>query len=633
MNFKFLIIFFLVFFIFNFSFAYDQDKTHPALTDEIIDFYGLSYPDEFIPEEFKQEMIRGAVEEDEDIRPLNHFYDPVYNKGFANYQSSKEWGVKSEGQEFNLAKYAAILEVPPNSLEDTTYGDYSYQQAIEDYARGDKRRAFRALGHVLHLLEDANVPDHTRDDPHPPINSELGSPYEKEMAKWSPLNTNIAKPLFDKKIRPVIFNDIGKYFDEVALYSNNYFFSKDTINVSRYNNPKILKTILFSDKKSLLGIGKDKDSSEFVLVKLNGRFVGNSFEVAKGVLKDEYLGTSILDGYWTRLSNHLIPHGAGLIKLFLAQAKAAEKLYAERKVEEPRLGFFEKIIGAINPFGGEEQEVNMQNNQIVSEIVSGILDGEIAVDIQEESRPESKSENISAFKNLNTPLLRPIPAVTPLIIVLPIPTVSSSPTPSVLPGPTPSVSPTLTPTPTLTPESSSSCADPVFKSNEPLRQVVINEIAWMGTDVSTADEWLELKNNSNSEIDLNCWQIVAEDGTPQIKLTSKISSSGFYLLERTDDNTIKNIIADQIYTGALGNSGEILKLYDRDGNLQDILGHKDGSGTVVPWYYGDNTTKSSMERRSSNASGAELSSWQTNDGITKNGQDSDGNPIRGTPKS
>jgi len=37
-----------------------------------------------------------------------------------------------------------------------------------------------------------------------------------------------------------------------------------------------------------------------------------------------------------------------------------------------------------------------------------------------------------------------------------------------------------------------------------------------------------------------------------------ITAHGFYLLERTDDTTVSDIGADQIYTGGLNNNGETL---------------------------------------------------------------------------
>jgi len=120
--------------------------------------------------------------------------------------------------------------------------------------------------------------------------------------------------------------------------------------------------------------------------------------------------------------------------------------------------------------------------------------------------------------------------------------------------------------------------------------VVINEIAWMGTNTSYNDEWIEIYNNTNSSIDLNDWILKAIDGTPEIILSGTIQPNGFYILERTDDTTIPNITADQIYTGALSNKGEYLQLFDTQNNLIDEINCTDG------WLAGDNKTKQTMER-------------------------------------
>jgi len=86
--------------------------------------------------------------------------------------------------------------------------------------------------------------------------------------------------------------------------------------------------------------------------------------------------------------------------------------------------------------------------------------------------------------------------------------------------------------------------------------VIINEIAWMGTTVSANDEWLELFNNTTGPIILDGWILKSADEKLKINLKGVISARGFYLLERTDDTTVPNITADLIYKGALSNTGE-----------------------------------------------------------------------------
>ena len=119
--------------------------------------------------------------------------------------------------------------------------------------------------------------------------------------------------------------------------------------------------------------------------------------------------------------------------------------------------------------------------------------------------------------------------------------------------------------------------------------VVFNEIAWMGNQESGSKEWLELYNNTDFLVSLDNWKITAADGIPNITLKGSIPSHGFYLLERTSDQTLPGISANQIYTGTLENIGENLKLIDQNNNLIDEIIATDG------WPGGDNSTKQTME--------------------------------------
>ena len=158
--------------------------------------------------------------------------------------------------------------------------------------------------------------------------------------------------------------------------------------------------------------------------------------------------------------------------------------------------------------------------------------------------------------------------------------------------------------------------------------VVINEIAWMGTTCSYYDEWIELYNNSSLSIDLTGWSLKAADGTPDISLVGIIPAKGYFLLERTDDQTIKDLKADQIYTGALENTSEDFQLRDASGNLIDSVPCE----TNGDWFAGEKDGAYTMERIDSGSPGTTKNNWHTNDGITRNGTDDEGNSINGTPK-
>lgn len=157
--------------------------------------------------------------------------------------------------------------------------------------------------------------------------------------------------------------------------------------------------------------------------------------------------------------------------------------------------------------------------------------------------------------------------------------------------------------------------------------VVINEVAWSGTISNANAEWIELKNTTTGTIDLNGWRLSSTDGSPNFILTGTLAANGYYLLERTSDATVNDVPADQIYSGALVDGGEILQLTDPFSNVIDTVNGDGGAwpaGTGSPNRY-------SMERIDSSAPDTDLN-WASNDGITRNGLDVGGNPINGTPR-
>ena len=117
----------------------------------------------------------------------------------------------------------------------------------------------------------------------------------------------------------------------------------------------------------------------------------------------------------------------------------------------------------------------------------------------------------------------------------------------------------------------------------------------------------------------------ADDGTPNITLSGSIAANGYYLLERTDDNAVSDIPADQIYTGASVNSGETLRLTDTLSSSIDSV-NADGGG----WPAGSpSSTYYSMERIDA-LSGGDDANWASNDGVTRNGLDANPNALNAT---
>lgn len=141
----------------------------------------------------------------------------------------------------------------------------------------------------------------------------------------------------------------------------------------------------------------------------------------------------------------------------------------------------------------------------------------------------------------------------------------------------------------------------VFSARVASAAVIFNEIAWMGSVSSSADEWIELYNTASSTADLTGWKITGKSGATIALLSGNIAPKGYFLIERSDDNTVPGVPADLVVSFGKGiaNDGETLKLQDGGGNTVDIAtGGKNWSKLG-----GDNVSKQTAQRT--------LSGWIT----------------------
>lgn len=119
--------------------------------------------------------------------------------------------------------------------------------------------------------------------------------------------------------------------------------------------------------------------------------------------------------------------------------------------------------------------------------------------------------------------------------------------------------------------------------------VIINEVAWMGSNVSANDEWIELYNSGSSDEVLDGWTL--SDGVNlEISLVGTLSAGAYGVLERTDDDSAPGS-AFLIYTGALSNTGVTLTLRNGGGGIEDQVAGGEDWGNIG----GDNTTKETAQ--------------------------------------
>lgn len=138
--------------------------------------------------------------------------------------------------------------------------------------------------------------------------------------------------------------------------------------------------------------------------------------------------------------------------------------------------------------------------------------------------------------------------------------------------------------------------------------VVINELAWMGTTDGANYEWIELYNTKEEKIDLSGWKIEnAGAGNKTLEIsTGEISPKEFFLICKKE---IKNC---DFITGTLSLHNE----YEKNGKLilRDNLNNVPDQ-TPKPeskkWPAGDNSTKQTMERKNPQFEGSDPNNWQT----------------------
>ena len=595
-------VFLFIFLLFPFhAFSYDAKTTHPYLTEITVDFHNQSAQPNKITEQEKQWLMQGSIGEDSGLRSINHFYDPVFNKTWElkgiEYLfpalTAKNWAQNQFAQAaYDSVYFASVGLITKSPVFSKT--NHTWQKAIYEYIKGNKESAFQSLGHILHLIQDMSVPEHTRANVHIFLSNQSISHYEDYAARIKKIDyLKILEALKGVATFQNYDQNIGVHFDKIAIYSNNNFYSPDTIVGSPYEFPQpIFPKVPEIGVDGILRfyvLGQDEEKKFFYLAKKEMEWRYQS-GFSSYTLKDD----KVLQDYWERLSKRAVLTGAGVIDLFFKEVEKAKNdpnfiAKNEKNILLAMVTGIQDFIKRV--FQKEPDFIIVENINENKPLVATTLPPVISKSVPETTVPRKISE-----QNVTSPAT--IKQITETTVVLKNTTTTTK------------EKTTTTTTTTLR------LAPCKFSSNQsPKRdKVIINEVAWMGSLKSPNGEWIELKNIANSEIDISGWHLIDRD--EQIKVVfpskTKIKPNQFLILERSNDETLPFISADFIYVGALANSNEGLRLFDGYCNLIDeVFANPD-------WPAGDNLEKRTMER-------AKNFSWHTYNGQGQNG-------IFGTPK-
>ncbi len=680
--------------------SYDDKTTHPALTEEMVDLFNKTYPHRALTTEEKELVIQGSIDEDAWPRWINHFYDPITNQGWTGEHfgriSSTTAQLLSRIMLSNVAPLTSKrwAESSETQMKYRDFGgDRSWQRGL--YAmtvQQDRKESLRILGHILHLLEDATVPDHTRNDTHAhplySLTGDIGSPYELYASQFFRSRMPVtAESLWKMGERPVRVPSLGWCFDSLARYSATHFFSKDTI----INTHHVLPVVVAVDGE--FAYGRDERGVVFPLARVE---VVKSDGVFKKILSlATPQETVILEAYFKRLSKQAIVYGAGVIALFFDEAEAIERgdkvkpIVAQSQskvfslltgvtylktltlafVDEVRSIFGDEAPPAVPPAISTEvySPAVVQLPVVSSSQVLGvkvvpktpvIFDKPAAFEI---TSPVSELSPIVIDYPVYLPNTVPttqfipsgggaVPAVfmpvalenidavippsnTSTIIV--VPPVVSTTLPDTIPITTSTMVTSTEVFTTSTPSVVTTTAPFVTSTSvgvsvPPAPIVVINEIAWAGTGPTTQfDEWFELRNTTDAPIDITGWQ-VRVDATLWFvsKSPNKIIPPQGFLLLEKMRDQAVNDIPADVIYSDI-------TFRDTGG----VVALFNSSSTLVDsvsfnqgWPAGNTSSFASMERISASASSSDPANWQSSLGSRVIGRAQNGAYLKASPR-
>ncbi len=179
--------------------------------------------------------------------------------------------------------------------------------------------------------------------------------------------------------------------------------------------------------------------------------------------------------------------------------------------------------------------------------------------------------------------------------------------------------------------------------------LIINELMWMGSSVSSADEWIELRNMTDRTIDLTGFKIQKYNGSTYVDMitlpSSFIEARGYYLIANytpgSSDSQLRPLVTADLVTTSVDLAAGHLQLQLTD-SLDNVLDSawdytynlSDGEGEGL--YDAVNLKYYSMERTSIPGDGTDPLNWYScidaqsytdffTVGVT-------GSDIRGTPR-
>lgn len=231
------------------------DSIHPLLSSQLSAFLSNN---SLLPEgvTFNLGAVKkGSIEEDlplgapDYLRSFHHFIHWNTGKGlWGILPSSSDWALSPDLQSattFNFNQLPAPVAqyfmemLGQTSIDLLLGGDHSWPRVVEEYQNGELGTNF---GHIFHLICDATVPAHVRDDGHigeaPFLEKLLENYYSEGAALWptdiyevwtDEHKFEIMNQLTPKPEQVPSFSSLSELFKDLAQFTGSNFYSDGSV--------------------------------------------------------------------------------------------------------------------------------------------------------------------------------------------------------------------------------------------------------------------------------------------------------------------------------------------------------------------------------------------------------------------
>jgi hypothetical protein len=212
---------------------YDFRDGKPLLGKAVTESGTWKIQEDFKSRKWDEWIVEGGYSADEPelYMSLRYFYDPLGLDGGATYLTDlpalyRTWNPRMDARRW------AVYESPYSLQAGKIAMIHAFGSRDPILKEKHFARAWRSLGEAMHLLADMTVPAHVRNDAHP-----VEEPYEEMVTEQmvAEYARGVIEPGIFQAIKALEKEETNglsraeKLFDLVARYTNQNYFSADTI--------------------------------------------------------------------------------------------------------------------------------------------------------------------------------------------------------------------------------------------------------------------------------------------------------------------------------------------------------------------------------------------------------------------